>query len=197
MTRVHVPSAAAGIVIRRAALEDAEAVLESVWELANASTTAARWSPAAFYPYLATEAGGGALQARAMFLACGNTLAAATTMVSGANPTPKVDGIVGFAAYSAIMTVGAAESTLENMAVAKPWRRQGIGGRLLSAGFLWCRAHASETVFLEVRESNRAAIALYEWAGFSAVGNRAGYYREPAEDGVQMQKFLRLVDRAG
>jgi ribosomal-protein-alanine N-acetyltransferase len=108
-----------------------------------------------------------------------------------------VGGLVGFAAFSAIMTVGAGESTLENMAVAGAWQRKGIGSRLLASGLLWCRAHAAATVFLEVRASNRVAIALYERTGFSAVGNRPGYYREPAEDGLQMQKALGLAARAG
>ena len=97
-------------------------------------------------------------------------------------------GSFGFAAFSAILTVGAGESTLENMAVALAWQKQGIGKRLLTAGLLWCRAQASDTVFLEVRQSNQAAITLYERAGFLAVGNRPGYYREPTEDGLQMQK---------
>jgi ribosomal-protein-alanine N-acetyltransferase len=74
------------------------------------------------------------------------------------------------------------------MAVAPAWQRQRVGKRLLAAGLLWCRAQASDTVFLEVRQSNQAAIALYERAGFLSVGNRPGYYREPAEDGLQMQK---------
>jgi ribosomal protein S18 acetylase RimI-like enzyme len=186
---------ACGIVIRRAELEDAETVLDTVWALAKSSTTAACWSPAAFYSYLGTEASSGVLQAKAMFLACVNVSASERTTSPGASPIPKGDEIVGFAAYSAIMTANAAESTLENMAVAEPSRRQGIGLRLLSSGLLWCRAHASESIFLEVRESNRAAIALYERAGFSAVGKRTGYYREPVENGLQMQKVLRIVDR--
>jgi ribosomal protein S18 acetylase RimI-like enzyme len=172
------------IVIRRAELGGGEAVLERVWELAEASATAARWSRAAFYPYLATDAASGALQVKAMFLACADPSAEPTAAVAA------MDRIVGFAAFSAILTVGAGESTLENMAVATPWQRQGIGRRLLAAGLLWCRAQGSGTVFLEVRESNRAAIALYERAGFAAVGSRPGYYREPPEDGLQMRKVL-------
>ena len=201
MTAPNVPTAAPGVVIRRAELEDIETVLESVWELAKASATAAHWSRAAFYPYVATEAAGGALHAKAMFLACVTGATPPTSQTGGDHPisTPisPMDGLVGFAAFSTIMTVGAGESTLENMAVATPWQRQGIGRRLLAAGLLWCRAHASGTVFLEVRKSNRAAIALYERARFSVAGNRPGYYREPAEDGLQMQKSLGAVARAG
>ena len=193
MTSKDVPRPAHGIVIRRAEIDEVDAVLESVWELTKISATAARWSRSALYPYLATDEASGALQAKAMFLACANPSTGANEPPAGDNPITTVDRLVGFAAFSAIMTVGAGESTLENMAVAKALQRQGIGRRLLAAGLLWCRAHASAMVFLEVRKSNRAAITLYERAGFSAVGNRPGYYREPAEDGLQMQKSLGLV----
>ncbi|MHB1957845.1 MAG: GNAT family N-acetyltransferase [Acidobacteriaceae bacterium] len=197
MTPKDVPSPAAGLVVRRAELGEVEAVLESVVKLAKASATAACWSRAALYPYVATDEAGGAGQAKAIFLACANPSAGGAVADAGDDPLGMVDGIVGFAAFSTIMTVGAGESTLENMAVATPWQRQGIGRRLLAAGLLWCRAHAAARVFLEVRESNRAAIALYERAGFSAVGTRPGYYREPAEDGLQMRKVLGLVARSG
>lgn len=174
---------ASGIAIRRAELEDVDAVLESVWGLAEVSATAGRWSRAAFCPYAAGDTASGALQAKALFLACANKgVREPGAAVAG------TDRIIGFAAFSAILTAGAGESTLENMAVATHWQRQGVGKRLLAAGLLWCRAQASEAVFLEVRESNRAAIALYERAGFLSVGNRPGYYREPTEDGLQMQK---------
>jgi ribosomal protein S18 acetylase RimI-like enzyme len=191
----HVLSTDAGIIICRAELHDAEVVLESVWSLAKASMTASRWSRDAFYPYLAREVDNGALQTKALFLATVGAAASAGPR-SGVDEANSSKGrIVGFAAFSTIMSVNAAESTLENMAVAKPWQRRGIGRRLLSAGLLWCRAHASETVFLEVRESNRAAIALYESVGFKPAGFRPGYYCEPAEAGLQMQKFLGLVNR--
>ena len=201
MTGPYAATAASGVVVRRAELEEVEAVLESVWELAKASATAAHWSRAALYPYVAIDGVNGALQAKAMFLACANPGEVRTAAGGGDKPIfPPIfpmDGIVGFAAFSTVMTVGAGESTLENMVVATPWQRQGIGRRLLATGLLWCRAHGSATVFLEVRKSNRAAIALYEWARFSVVGNRPGYYREPAEDGLQMQKSLGAVARAG
>ncbi len=193
MTPKDVPVPAQGLVIRRAELEEVEAVLESVLNLAKASATAAHWSRAAFYPYLATDEAGGDLQAKAMFLACANPFASAAEAASGDRPIAKVDGVVGFAAFSAIMTVGAGESTLENMAVAIPWQRQGIGRRLLAAGILWCRAHAARSVFLEVRETNQVAVSLYNRTGFSAVGRRPGYYRNPLEAALQMQKSLDCV----
>ena len=201
MTGPYAATAASGVVVRRAELEEVEAVLESVWELAKASATAAHWSRAALYPYVAIDGVNGALQAKAMFLACVTGATPPTSEAGGDKPISPplfpMDGIVGFAAFSTVMTVGAGESTLENMVVATLWQRQGIGRRLLAAGLLWCRAHGSAAVFLEVRRSNRAAIALYERARFSVVGNRPGYYREPAEDGLQMQKSLGAVARAG
>jgi ribosomal-protein-alanine N-acetyltransferase len=42
-------------------------------------------------------------------------------------------------------------------------------------------------VLLEVRESNVAARQLYEKIGFSQAGRRAGYYRGPFEDGLQLK----------
>ncbi|MGB8479996.1 MAG: GNAT family N-acetyltransferase [Acidobacteriaceae bacterium] len=197
VTRPYVAMAAQGVVVRRAELDEVEAVLESVWELAKASATAAHWSRAALYPYVATDGASGALQAKAMFLACANPGEVGTAAGGSDKPISQMDGIVGFAAFSTVMTVGAGESTLENMVVATPWQRQGIGCRLLKAGLLWCRAYASGTVFLEVRKSNLAAIALYGRARFSVVGNRPGYYRDPAEDGLQMRRSLIPVARAG
>jgi ribosomal-protein-alanine N-acetyltransferase len=197
MTSPNVPAPAQGFVVRRAELEDTEAVLESVWELAKASATAAHWSRAAFYPYIATEPESGELQAKALFLACVNPAAHEIAAAGGDQRIATMKRIVGFAAFSAILTIGAGESTLENMTVTMSWQRQGVGRRLLAAGLLWSRARAAGTVFLEVRASNRPAISLYERAAFSVVGRRPGYYREPAEDGLQMQKSLGCSASAG
>ena len=71
MSRPHMSTLAAGIVIRRAELDDVEAVLESAWKLTQDST-AARWSRAAFYPYVSNGEASGALQAKCLFLACAN-----------------------------------------------------------------------------------------------------------------------------
>ncbi|HET9099612.1 MAG TPA: GNAT family N-acetyltransferase [Acidobacteriaceae bacterium] len=196
MTLPYVPASGQGIVIRRANLGEVETVLESVRNLAAASATAAHWSRVVWHPYLAPDVASSVLQAKALLLAVAHSDVGGTTKIDGENPPATRERILGFAAFSTIMAVDAGESTLENMVVAKPWQRQGIGWRLLTAGQLWCRAHASRTVFLEVRKSNRTAIALYQQAGFSVVGSRPGYYRDPTEDGLQMQKWLGLAARA-
>src|SRR5947209_6614336 len=71
-----------------------------------------------------------------------------------------------------------------NIAVDPPWRRRGIGARLLSA--LIERAGPSESFTLEVRPSNQDAIALYERFGFRAAGTRPRYYRDTGEDALIM-----------
>jgi len=43
-----------------------------------------------------------------------------------------------------------------------------------------------DRVYLEVRASNRAAIALYEKCGFNCIGKRSAYYRYPTEDALVM-----------
>jgi ribosomal-protein-alanine N-acetyltransferase len=55
---------------------------------------------------------------------------------------------------------------------------------LLRAGLTALRRRRVDEVYLEVRESNRSAQALYLSAGFRPVGQRAGYYRNPREDAL-------------
>jgi ribosomal-protein-alanine N-acetyltransferase len=45
-------------------------------------------------------------------------------------------------------------------------------------------------VFLEVRESNRAAIAFYDKHGFAKTGRRVRYYQDPVEAAILMEKKL-------
>jgi ribosomal-protein-alanine N-acetyltransferase len=78
-----------------------------------------------------------------------------------------------------------AEWEIENVAVAGAARRRGLGARLLGELLNRLRARGVESVFLEVRESNRAARALYEKWAFVESGRRAAYYRAPAEDAIQ------------
>lgn len=68
-------------------------------------------------------------------------------------------------------------------AVARDARGRGIGRSLVEA--LLAHANAA-TAHLEVRASNAAAIALYERAGFVAVGRRPRYY-EGREDAIVMR----------
>ncbi|WP_052480918.1 ribosomal protein S18-alanine N-acetyltransferase [Gilvimarinus agarilyticus] len=84
--------------------------------------------------------------------------------------------IVGFAVVNAV----AGNAELLNLAVAKKNRRQGIARALLQHVIKAVTPYA-DTLYLEVRESNQSAIALYEATGFVEVGTRPNYY--PAAKG--------------
>lgn len=77
----------------------------------------------------------------------------------------------------------ASEWELENLVVATTARRKSLGNRLLQA-LLDAAREANSPVFLEVRESNAAARALYENAGFVQTGRRPSYYTSPLEDAI-------------
>jgi ribosomal-protein-alanine N-acetyltransferase len=72
-----------------------------------------------------------------------------------------------------------------NVAVDPAQRRRGIATALL-ADLLRRVGSQTERFTLEVRESNRAAIALYERYGFRAAGRRRRYYQDNGEDAVVM-----------
>ncbi|HEX4229939.1 MAG TPA: ribosomal protein S18-alanine N-acetyltransferase [Bryobacteraceae bacterium] len=74
------------------------------------------------------------------------------------------------------------EREILNLAVAPEWRRRGIAKTLLEHHLAQGGTH-----FLEVRESNLAAQALYRTLGFREVGRRLGYYDRPAESAIVMR----------
>ena len=94
--------------------------------------------------------------------------------------TVAVDGdtLVGFLAFEQI----ADEGSVIEVAVHPDYRRQGIARALIMSAL--DDADGLCVVFLEVRESNRAAIALYESLGFEKLGVRKDYYRDPKENGI-------------
>lgn len=65
-------------------------------------------------------------------------------------------------------------------------QRRGLGRALVTHLFDHARATQSRLILLEVRRSNRAAIALYRSFGFSVARLRKGYYSQPEEDGIEM-----------
>ena len=83
------------------------------------------------------------------------------------------------------------ESELANLAVSRLMQHQGLGRRLLSEVVGVARERGCKEMFLEVRASNAAAIALYSAEGFAAVGRRVRYYARPIEDAIVMRAALR------
>lgn len=84
----------------------------------------------------------------------------------------------------------AGEWELENAAVAPESQRAGIGKALLEKLLDVVRLSQGRRIFLEVRASNLAARKLYEAQGFTLVGQRKNYYRNPPEDAFLYEKNL-------
>jgi ribosomal-protein-alanine N-acetyltransferase len=84
----------------------------------------------------------------------------------------------------------AAAWELENVVVKSTFRRKGAGTALLNELLIRAQAAKSESVFLEVRESNQAARALYLKSGFEQKGRRQGYYSNPPEDAILYRRSL-------
>jgi [ribosomal protein S18]-alanine N-acetyltransferase len=73
---------------------------------------------------------------------------------------------------------------LMNVAITPEHRRRGIATRLIEAMFDEAGREGRYT--LEVRASNRGAIAMYERFGFRAAGHRRRYYHDNGEDALIM-----------
>ncbi len=82
------------------------------------------------------------------------------------------------------------QAELHKVAVAEGFRRQGVAVALLDHMLAEARQGGVETVWLEVREGNRAAIRLYERTGFLRAGRRRDYYQGPREDALVFQLDL-------
>jgi len=96
------------------------------------------------------------------------------------------DTILGYS----LLSIAVGEAHILNISVDPVEKNQGIGRKMLENLIDVARGRA-ETVFLEVRPSNTAAIALYEDVGFNEIGVRKGYY--PAENGREDAIMLALT----
>lgn len=92
--------------------------------------------------------------------------------------------VVGFAGIMVI----ADEAELLNIAVNPDFRRQGIGKLLLGRMLQEANKAGAFRLLLEVRESNFDARKLYYQHQFVEIGTRRGYYRDPIEDAVIMER---------
>ncbi|VTS44770.1 GNAT family acetyltransferase [Streptococcus porcinus] len=75
------------------------------------------------------------------------------------------------------------ELEITNIAVLPDYQGKGIGAQLLQKV-----ASFNHPIFLEVRESNLAAQALYKKANFSIIGKRKNYYKNPIEGALLMKR---------
>ena len=94
-------------------------------------------------------------------------------------------GVQGVVWFSVVQD----EAEIIDIRVGEGFRRSGIGESLLTQSFEKLRLSEIRSVFLEVRSSNTAALALYEKLGFAMMGRRENYYKTAAgrEDALTMR----------
>lgn len=87
--------------------------------------------------------------------------------------------LVGFLVVQTVLD----EMEILQIAVKADFQRLGIASQLMATVMDW-----DGDIFLEVRESNSAAQALYTRQHFTKIGKRKDYYRHPVEDAVIMKR---------
>ena len=97
------------------------------------------------------------------------------------------------AGYVIAFAVGE-DAELLNVAVEPRFRGQGFAGQMLDAVLIELAGLGVRAAFLEVRESNRAALGLYGSRGFKEIGRRKNYYRRPVEDALVMRRILEVAE---
>ncbi len=87
------------------------------------------------------------------------------------------EGVIGYG----ILSIAAGEAHIMNICLSPKVHGQGYGRRMMEKLIEVSQEKRALSMFLEVRPSNTAAIALYEKMGFNEIGKRKDYY--PAADG--------------
>jgi ribosomal-protein-alanine N-acetyltransferase len=101
----------------------------------------------------------------------------------------EADGVMlGYA----VLMLAVDESELLDIAIDAGHQRQGWGRKLLDEIMVLARHFGMHCMVLEVRASNKAAIALYRKAGFGDIGLRRDYYQAQngREDAILMGREL-------
>ena len=96
----------------------------------------------------------------------------------------KDNSVLGYVGISAILD----EGYITNVAVFPEARQQGVASALLNSLFEFAKENSLSFISLEVRESNNAAISLYQKFGFKTEGKRKNFYSAPQEDALIMTK---------
>ena len=95
--------------------------------------------------------------------------------------------VLGYITYSQVLD----EVQIANVAIHPDSRRQGIAEKLLNYLFSQSKALDMYVITLEVRQSNEPAIRLYKKCGYTEVGRRKNYYKNPTEDAILMNLTLK------
>lgn len=94
------------------------------------------------------------------------------------------DNVAGYAG----LYLSFEEGNITNVAVNPLSRRKGIGEKIVRDILNRAYEKGVRDVFLEVRETNSVAIALYEKIGFKEEGIRKNFYDKPRENALIMWK---------
>lgn len=78
------------------------------------------------------------------------------------------------------------EIHIATLATHPDFRKQGIGKKILSFTLQSAKDEGAVSSFLEVRESNDAALMMYREFGYVESGRREGYYKDNGEDAILM-----------
>ena len=94
------------------------------------------------------------------------------------------DEIVGYVGLQTVLD----EGYITNVAVSRPFRRQGIAEALLKELDAFLESGSLSFISLEVRQSNSVAISLYTKMGYISDGVRPNFYENPRENAIIMTK---------
>jgi ribosomal-protein-alanine N-acetyltransferase len=95
----------------------------------------------------------------------------------------------------AFLMIGFEEANLLNISVNPKFQRQSIASQLLHHLLLICRINHAKHLWLEVRESNVAAINLYRQFVFKEIGQRKNYYQYTNSTGQHIKEHAILMSR--
>lgn len=82
------------------------------------------------------------------------------------------------------------EGQITNIAVKEKFRRRGIAAKILEKIIEYAKVNEIKSISLEVRQSNIAAITLYQKYGFLPIGLRKNYYHSPTENAMLMELII-------
>ena len=82
--------------------------------------------------------------------------------------------VIGYGVMSVVVPVG--EAHVLNVSIEPRMQSRGLGRRMMKRMLSLAAEKGADSVFLEVRPSNRAALDLYRSLGFNELGTRRGYY---------------------
>ena len=112
-----------------------------------------------------------------------NSLELLTKEGIGVGMTCSCDGKI--CAYGG-MIIAVDEGQITNIATHPDYRRRGYGRAVVESLIKYAKNNRLDSISLEVRESNRAAIDLYSKLGFKVEGKRKDFYTKPTENALIM-----------